>query len=178
MREYDFKLVFDLALVRLRIDECVEALGAGGCDDAIVGVGKPGRISLQFVREAESANAAVLGAIRDVQTALPGASLLEAAPDYVGVTEVAVIVGCSRQNLRKLLLLGAAATVPVPSPVHEGTSAIWHLALLLRWLRDEKRYRIADDLIELASIAMQVNVALDRRLAAAPECDAIAALLA
>jgi hypothetical protein len=172
--EHEFTLVFDIAELRLNRDEYVESLGEHGCDDAIAGVGKPGRVALAFTRHAGSATVAVLSAIRDVKQALPGARLLEAAPDYVGITEAADIVGRSRQNLRKLLLSSRASA---PAPMHEGTSALWHLAVLLRWLRDEKHYRVADDLLELASATMQVNVAIDQRNADPPVRDQIEALL-
>jgi hypothetical protein len=40
----------------------------------------------------------------DVRAALPEAILIEAAPDYVGLSDVADSVGVTRQNLRKLML--------------------------------------------------------------------------
>ena len=41
----------------------IERLGEAGCDDALIGVGRPGRIALNFDREADSAFAAVAGAV-------------------------------------------------------------------------------------------------------------------
>jgi hypothetical protein len=38
----------------------------------------------------------------------PGAELVEASPDFVGLTDVADLVGCSRQNIRKLMLTHSA----------------------------------------------------------------------
>jgi hypothetical protein len=35
--------------------------------------------------------------------AIPGAMLAEAAPDFVGLTDVAELTGMSRQNMRKTL---------------------------------------------------------------------------
>jgi hypothetical protein len=81
VNEHEFSLIFDLAGAKLRLDECVESLGAHGCDDAIVGVGKAGRLALSFTRRSPSATGAVLSAIGDVKSAIPGALLLEAAPD-------------------------------------------------------------------------------------------------
>lgn len=154
--EYDFALRFDIAAVDCTPEECVEQLAASGCDDAIVGIGIPGRIGLDFIREADTAEDAVLSAISDVLNALPGARLIEAAPDFVGYTDVAELVGRSRQGIRKLLL---STRKPGPMPVHEGTSAVWHLSPVLRWLRDERSYAIEQDLIELADLTMGVNVA-------------------
>jgi len=159
VREYEFTLRFDVSRVTAGLDECVELLGSTGCDDALIGIGIPGRIALMFARESESAEAAVLSALRDVVTALPEAGLVEATPDFVGITEVADIVGKSRQNIRKLLL-GCAASGPLP--VHEGSSSVWHLAPVLEWLRDEKRYSVDEGLLDLATTNMQLNAASTR----------------
>jgi len=71
-----------------------------GCDDATVGIGLRGRIALEVTREARSATDSILGALRDIARAIPGAVPVEAAPDFVGLTDVARILGCSRQNAR------------------------------------------------------------------------------
>jgi hypothetical protein len=159
MGEYEFTLRFDISQVAADIDDCVESLGAGGCDDATIGVGIPGRLALMFARDAASAEDAVITALRDVETALPEAILFEAAPDFVGITEVADIMGKTRQNMRKLLLSCSAGT---PLPIHEGSSSIWHLAPVLEWLRDEKQYAIDPALIDLARTNMQLNAATAR----------------
>ena len=51
----------------------------------------------------------------------------------------------------------------MPAPVHEGKASIRHLAQLLTWLRDVKRYRVEDDLLALAEANMQVNIAVEER---------------
>jgi hypothetical protein len=158
MREYGFTLRFALPSTAMVPDDAIERLGEAGCDDALIGVGCAGRIALEFARSAECARAAVLSAIRDVRKALPEAELVEVTPDIVGITDLAQVVGCSRQNMRKLLVgLGAGA----PPPVHEGNSSIWHLATVLDWLAREKRYSVSADLMELSEVAMKVNGALD-----------------
>ena len=57
----------------------VERLAEEGCVDALVGVGQPGRLALEFVRDAPSAHAAIEGAIEDVRRAVPDAHLIDAA---------------------------------------------------------------------------------------------------
>jgi hypothetical protein len=47
---------------------------------------------------------AVLSTQADVHRAVPSAKLIEVAPDLVGLTDVAEIIGVSRQNMRKLML--------------------------------------------------------------------------
>lgn len=160
MREYDFTLKFALAAPGVEPDAYVERLGEEGCDDALLGIGQSGRIALDFTRTAASAHDAVVSALADVKRAIPDATPIEAAPDFVGVTDVASILGCSRQNVRKLMVNCRGA---VPAPVHEGNPSVWHLAEVLRWLREQKRYRIPSDLLELAETAMQLNLAIETR---------------
>ncbi|MNY68834.1 hypothetical protein D3C86_2066620 [compost metagenome] len=40
-------------------DAILDRLAEEGCDDALVGVGQPGRLALEFVREAPSAHDAI-----------------------------------------------------------------------------------------------------------------------
>lgn len=81
MKEYDFTLKFDLPDPNEDPDHYVDALYEAGCDDASVGIGQPGRIGLNFIREADSASDAILSAIASVKKAIPGARLIEATPD-------------------------------------------------------------------------------------------------
>jgi predicted DNA-binding transcriptional regulator AlpA len=60
----------------------------------------------------------------DVRSAVPGAWLIEVAPDLVGLTDVADIVGVSRQNMRKLMQTHPGS---FPVPVHQGNSSIWRM---------------------------------------------------
>lgn len=75
--EYEFTLKFKLSADVTDMDAVVERLGAQGCTDALVGLGQPGYIRLDFAREAEDAQAGLLSALEDVQRALPGAVLVE-----------------------------------------------------------------------------------------------------
>lgn len=95
--EYTFTLKYQIAERGEHLDALVERLGEVGCDDALVGLGQAGRLALRFEREAESARLAIRTALADVKRASPGARLIEAAPDFVGLTDVAEIVGVSRQ---------------------------------------------------------------------------------
>jgi hypothetical protein len=62
------------------LDAIIERLGAVGCDDALVGIGQPGRLALEFTREAASAAQAVVSALTDVRLAVPSAELIEMTP--------------------------------------------------------------------------------------------------
>jgi predicted DNA-binding transcriptional regulator AlpA len=154
--EYTFTLKYQIAEPQTDLDELVERLGACGCDDALVGIGQPGRIALEFMREADSAEAAVVSALADVKQAMPTARLIEAAPDLVGLTDVADAVGVSRQNMRKLMLGHATS---FPTPVHEGSASVWHLAEIMAWLQARGAYEIDASALEIAQTTMQVNLA-------------------
>ena len=73
--EYKFTLKYQCSEQDCNHDEIVERLAVAGCEDALVGVGQPGRIAIEFTREAESADAAMVGALAEVKRALPTAKL-------------------------------------------------------------------------------------------------------
>ena len=154
--EYEFTIKFKLPGTGDDIDEVVEKLGNAGCDDALVGIGTPGRISLKFAREAKTSEAAILSAIKDVKKAVPEAELIEVGPDFVGLTDVADIAGVSRQNIRKLM---QSHTRTFPIAVHDGSASVWHLEPMLRWLQATVNYAISPSTLDVARTAMQINIA-------------------
>jgi predicted DNA-binding transcriptional regulator AlpA len=158
--EYDFTLKYQLSEEDSNLDEIVERLAEAGCDDATIGVGQPGRIALVFAREGATALLALLSALEDVKRAVPTARLVEAGPDFVGLTDVADVAGVSRQNMRKLMLTHAA---DFPIPVHEGNPSVWHLSDVLTWLDDRGGYDIKHDVLEVARSTKQVNLAKEAR---------------
>lgn len=152
--EYEFELRFKLPKETGETSEVIERLGESGCDDALVGVGQPGRAALRFIREAGSAREAMVSALRNVKSAIPTAELIEASPDLVGLTDVAGILGMTRQNMRKLMLANSAS---FPAPVHEGSAVIWHLEPVLQWMK-RKGYEIEQRQIDVAHVALQINL--------------------
>jgi hypothetical protein len=156
MNEYTFTLKFDLQDSQTDPSHYVEALHESGCDDALIGVGRQRCIALDFIREASSAYEAVSSAITNVKAAIPQAILIEATPDFVGLTDTAKILGCTRQNIRNLIVKGSSKS---PKPVYEGTPSIWHLAEILIWLKEDKTYAIDDFLLEIAKTNMDFNIA-------------------
>jgi hypothetical protein len=173
--EYDFVLKFKLAEGSADADDLVERLGEAGCDDAVVGIGQPGRIALSFMREADSAQQAIISALENVKRAIPAAELIEASPDLAGLTDIAELVGVTRQNMRKLMLTHAKA---FPAPIHDGSTALWHLAPVLDWLRVQAGYEIESRLLETSRMAMQINVAKESHRLEARMAERIRALVA
>ena len=159
--EYEFTLKFMLAPQDANADEIVERLGQAGCNDALVGTGQTGRLALDFTREAESAKQAIFSALEEVKGAVPGAKLVEITPDFVGLSDVAELVGVTRQNMRKLML---AHKDSFPVALHEGSAALWHLSPVLKWLQKHANYRIEPALLDVAHMAMQINLAKDANL--------------
>ncbi|SDQ41872.1 transcriptional regulator, AlpA family [Paraburkholderia fungorum] len=158
--EYVFTLKYRLSAEDCDLDAIVERLGEAGCDDATVGVGQAGRLALLFSREGESAFAALVSALKDVKQVVPSARLVEAGPDFVGLTDVAEVAGVSRQNMRKLMLSHA---IDFPPPVHEGSASVWHLSDILDWLNERGGYDISADVVDVAKSAKQINLAKEVR---------------
>ena len=159
--EYAFTLKYKLpADVAAPEEELMLRLGDAGCTDALVGMGLPGYVSLEFDREASSAMDAMLSALKEVKMALPHAELVEAAPDFVGLTDIAELAGVSRQNMRKLFISYPAM---FPPPVHGGSAMVWHLAPVLQFMRS-REYAISPAVFDVAYAAMQVNLSKEMRL--------------
>ena len=159
MSEFSFTLIFTLPENGQNPEQWIEALGAQGCDDALVGVGVTGRIALNFIRGASDAKLAVVSAIQDVKRIIPGTALVEVMPDLVGLTDIAELLGFSRQYIRKVMVSREA----FPQPVHDGKTAIWHLEPVLRWMRETGVSKVPLPLVELSAVTRQCN--LQRELA-------------
>lgn len=155
MHEFEFTLTFALTGAKQEPEPYVEALAVAGCDDAIIGIGQKGRIALQFNRAANDALSAITSAISDVKSAIPNARLIESSPDLVGLTDIADLLGFSRQYLRKL----ETTKGNFPQPVHAGKTAIWHLATVLHWFETEQQKSVDFSVKEIASANMQINLA-------------------
>lgn len=165
--DFEFTLKFKLPPSLTDEDEIVELLGAHECTDALVGLGQTGYLGLDFIRDAKTAQEAILSALENVQAALPGATLVEAGPDYVGLTDVAQVIGQSRQNLRKLMI---GHYQRFPAPMHSGNPSLWHLAEVLAFLK-ERQVAFPSPVLDVARTAMQINLVrqqplLDRQLEA------------
>lgn len=158
--EYTFTLKFRLSSQDCDHDQLVERLYEAGCDDALVGIGAAGKISLEFDREAESAVQAIASAIANVKQAIPSAVFIEAGPDFVGLSEVADLLGMSRQNMRKFMV---ANPTSFPSPVHDGASAVWHLVDLLDWLAQNTAHKADLVLSEIAKASLELNLEREAR---------------
>lgn len=161
MKTYDFILTFTLSDDRNNPENFLDALYEAGCDDAIVGTGIPGSIALNFSRTAKSAENAIRRAVNDVRNAVPDAELIELKPDLVGISDIAGLLGCSRQNIRKLAMNGKSN---FPKPSVTGSVPLWHFYEVANWLTKNSRIKInpkTED-VEVAKVAFQKNLDVQR----------------
>lgn len=151
----------------------LDRLFEAGCDDALPGIGQPGRLALEFTREAESGERALESALADVRSALGNAELVEVLPDYVGLTDIAEHVGMSRQNLRKIALKHAGT---FPAAIHAGNPSIWHLSEVLLWL-GQHGYPVDETTLEVSATTREFNTAMQARRLTADRSREIEALM-
>ena len=159
MKEYDFILKFSLPDANKDPSDFIDALAEAGCDDATIGIGKKGRIALDFCRESNSAEEALKTAIEDVKSAIPGAVLIEASPDLVGVSEIAHILNVTRQNITKHV---SKLTSRFPTPIHEGSSQLWHLTDVIAWSQEKLLNTVSianlEVITEVARESRKINI--------------------
>ncbi len=150
MSKYEFILTFSLAEAEGDPEQYLDALYEAGCDDAIIGTGQAGSIALEFVREAKSASVAIESAIENARAAIPAAELIEVKPDLVGLTDVAKILQCSRQNVRKYM----NNYFDFPKPVYTGVASLWHLSDLATFYK----FDVPQSIVELSKTTFKINL--------------------
>ncbi|HXT80688.1 MAG TPA: DNA-binding protein [Acetobacteraceae bacterium] len=157
MTDYSFVLNFTLANQEDDPETYLDALYEAGCDDASVGVGRAGMIGLDFTRAAASAEDALRSAIENVRKAIPGAVLVQAGPDLVGITDMAEILGFSRQNMRKYAVGQSSAPEAFPPPAIIGDPSLWHLAEIASWLKLNTAILPPPAVFEVAKVTARIN---------------------
>ncbi len=155
MNEYDFVLHFKLADHTVCPSIYEDKLFEAGCDDALLGISQRGYIGLNFIRTSSNVIEAVYSAIENVKTAIPKCELYYISPEIVGISEIASIMKCSRQNILKLK---NSHTDTFPFPINSDSKSLnWHLAEVLKWY-ESRGISIDKPLLEVAEFAMQFNL--------------------
>jgi hypothetical protein len=149
--------------------EIAHALYEAGCDDALIG-SRDGVLFADFDREAPSSAAAILSAIRQVESAGVGLSVVRVEPDeLVSRAEIADRVGLSREAIR-LYAMGRRGPGTFPPPVVRlrGRSPLYRWTDVAPWLAHHGGTAAAgagEDL-ETATLIGMLNAVFDlRRLA-------------
>jgi predicted DNA-binding transcriptional regulator AlpA len=162
MDHYTFTLNFTVPGRDGNPEQYLDALYEAGCDDAAVGVGQNGMIGLDFTREATSAEDAIRSAVENVRAAITGAALIQAGPDLVGLTEMAMIFGFSRQNMRKYATGQSGGPAAFPLPVVLGEPSLWHLAEIVAWLKDNSTVQPPEHVFEVSQTTAKLNFEVEK----------------
>jgi hypothetical protein len=133
-----------------------------GCDDATFG-DVDGVGYADFSREASSRRAAILGAIRDVESSVGRPVVVRVEPDeFVSASDIAARLGRTRESVR-LLIAGERGPGAFPAPVSHLRSRgrIWRWADVARWTNERLGDAVQD--ADAATLIAALNDALDLR---------------
>jgi hypothetical protein len=156
---YEFILRFRLPNKDTDPSIYLDALFEAGCADAGVGIGRKGAIALDFSREAPSAVVAVSSAINDVKKAIPGVELIEVQPDLVNLTDIASLIGCTKQNVRKYTTHEiVTVSEEFPEPVFTGTPSLWAFFEVGTWFTAYTNIKLRPEIIEVSREAALINL--------------------
>ncbi len=161
---FEFTLIFRLPPTGRDPKQWLDALYEAGCDDATIGVGRPGAIAFHFSREAASSQKAIKSAIQNVKKAILGATLTEIGPDLVNLADISDLLGCTRQNVQKYSR-GNIQTVieQFPDPVVSGPTSLWRLAEVACWFANNTKIKAPPNLMELAQTTSIMNLELQKK---------------
>ncbi len=154
---YKFMLNFTLPARDENPARCLDALHEAGCGEAALEPGQYGTVGLGVTCAADSAEDAVRSAVENVRAAIPGATLVQAGPDLVGLTEMAAIFGFSRQNMRKYAVGQSGGPKAFPLPVVVGDPSLWHLAEIIAWIKQNTRVQPPERVLEVSKAAAKLN---------------------
>jgi len=87
--EFTFILKYQLPSDDNDMDAVMDRLAEEGCDDALIGVGQPGRGTLEFVRDAAYARDAIESTLKEVRRAIANARLSEKSQSLAQHAETA-----------------------------------------------------------------------------------------
>ncbi len=137
-RTHRFTLVFDG--IDVSDERVLDALFAGGCDDALFGV-RDGEPFADFERPGETLPEAVVRAVAEIGSVAPGARLTRIEPtSLVSLAAIADRVGLTREAVR-LYATGHRGRGGFPSPVNhiDGVTRLWWWPDVARWLEVDDR---------------------------------------
>ena len=141
-----------------------DALHHAGCTDALVCFYGTA-VYLEFDRESESLERAILSAIDNIESSSELNARVESVDaTLVGLSDIAELTGLSRQAIA-LLKDGARGSGKFPGPVQrvQGNSPLWRWKTIVHWLVTEKRIAADSPLVEHAEILDSLNLALQLR---------------
>ncbi|BAS34234.1 TPA: helix-turn-helix transcriptional regulator [Klebsiella variicola] len=159
-----FNFTLTLSGVTSQTPGLEDALFAAGCSDALICFYGTA-VYLEFDRDSESLEQAVLSAIRDVESAaLPQVRVESVDSTLVGLSDIAELTGVSRQAIA-MLKEGTRGSGRFPGPVQRvtGNSPLWRWKTVVDWLVAEKRLAADSTLVAHAQLLDSLNLALQLR---------------
>lgn len=158
---YQFTLILDG--VDDKTPGIEDALFEAGCDDGLINY-KNGTVYLDFDRESENFERAIISAIKDIESANIGAKIVSVAPEHlVSLSDIAGRVSMTRQAV-SLLIQGARGKGDFPKPILKvsNKSPLWRWSIVAKWFYEQGK--ISDhEVIESANIVEDINAALELR---------------
>jgi len=158
MALYNFTLT--LSGVTARTVGLEDALHAAGCADALVCFYGTA-VYLEFDRERDSLEQAILSAIADIESASALNARVESVDSaLVGLSDIAELTGLTRQAVA-LLKDGARGSGQFPGPVQrvKGNSPLWRWKTVVGWLVMEGRLAEDSPLVAHATVLENLNLA-------------------
>ncbi|MDJ1653064.1 DNA-binding protein [Raoultella sp. Ech2A] len=162
MTLYNFTLT--LSGVSAHTPDLEDALYRAGCADALVCFYGTA-VYLEFDRESESLERAILSAIDNIESASKLNARVESVDaTLVGLSDIAELTGLSRQAVA-LLKDGARGSGKFPGPVQrvKGNSPLWRWKTIVSWLVAEARIAADSPLVVHAEVLDSLNLALQLR---------------
>lgn len=141
-----------------------DALYAARCDDALVCFYGTA-VYLDFDRESDTLEHAILCAIQDIESAPALNARVESVDaTLVGLSDIAELTGVSRQAIA-LLKDGARGAGQFPGPVQrvKGNSPLWRWQTVVEWLVAEGRIPAQSPMVAQARMLDSLNLALQLR---------------
>ncbi|MDU3076262.1 MAG: DNA-binding protein [Mixta calida] len=159
MMIYHFTLI--LTGVEAHTPGLENALFECGCDDALLCF-YGDSVYLEFDRDGDSFEQAVLGAIADIEGGALPARVVAVDATLLGLSDIAQRSQLSRQAVA-MLKDGTRGPGRFPAPVQRlaGHSPLWRWASVARWLHENGK--LSDELAENAQVMENINLALALR---------------
>lgn len=145
-------------------DELYEA----GCSDALINT-KNGTVYLDFDRESESFEKAIISAIADVENAGINAKVTSVGPDnLVSISEIAKRANFTKQSI-SLFIQGKRGDNSFPSPIYRvgEKSPLWQWHNVAKWLYEHNKINdksLVDDANTIANINSVIELRDDALL--------------
>lgn len=158
MSTFQFTLIVDGP--NLQEQPLIDRLFEVGCDDATIG-SSDGVQYVDFDREAEALDDAILSAVDDLET-LEGVEVIRIADaGLASLADIAARIGRTRESVR-LLVSGTRGPGNFPKPVTDPRSRyrLWRWHEVAKWFKEQRgeALTVADDeLAAMCNAAMEIR---------------------